>query len=247
MKTAFSFARLAPLVVTAAVCGTLMNTASAEALSLTGASVYDINAGGVYVGNGWDTSGSDAAANLYLLTTPNDASSFINSGNGPATSLNQNLSNPGTYTFYFRADGGGFNWPTSSAGLNLFFNGANNTAGVSAYVPFNVVNPTVAAFGGNSLGINGNDVQAANSLSFTVGNTKLTLSKFTLFDYANPAVPNAVPDLVGFYDNTPNHLTDYSGSFTVNVSAVPEPGQWAMMAGGIGLLAVARRRKQAGK
>ncbi|WP_174998923.1 PEP-CTERM sorting domain-containing protein [Rugamonas aquatica] len=225
-----------------------MNTASADTLSLTGASVYDINSAGVYVGNGWDTSGSDAAANLYLLTTPNDASSFINGGNGPATSLNQNLSTPGTYTFYFRADGGGFNWPTSSAGLNLFFNGSNNTPGVSAYVPFNAVHPTVAAYGNNSLGINGGDVQAANSLSFSVGNTTLTLSNFTLFDYANPAVPNAVPDLVGFYDNTPNHLADYSGSFTVNVSAVPEPGQWAMMVGGIGLLAATRRRrKQAGK
>lgn len=246
MKTAFSFAKLMP-VVAAAACGTLMNTASAEALSLTGASVYDINAGGVYVGNGWDTTGANGAANLYLLTTPNDASSFINSGNGASTSLNQDLSSPGSYTFYFRADGGGFNWPTSSAGLNLFFNGANNTAGVSAYVPFNVVHPTVAAFGGNSLGINGGDVQAANSLSFSVGNTTLTLSNFTLFDYAHPAAPNAVPDLVGVFNSAPNGLSDYSGSFTVNVSAVPEPGQWVMMAGGIGLLAVMRRRKQAGK
>ncbi|RFP19372.1 PEP-CTERM sorting domain-containing protein [Duganella sp. BJB475] len=226
-----------------------MSTASAETLSLTGASVYDINSAGNYVGNGWDTTGGNGAANLYLLTAQNDAGSFINSGNGAATSIHQDLSSPGTYTYYFRADGGGFNWPTPSAGLNLFFNGVN-VPGISAFVPFNTVSPTPAAYGNGGLGIiNADEVPGANSLSFSSGKTTVTLSNFTWFDYRNPAAPNAVPDLVNVFGNTPNGLNDYSGSFTVRVAAVPEPEQWAMMLGGISLLAAfgKRRRKLAAK
>lgn len=226
-----------------------MSTASAEALSLTGASVYDINAAGHYIGNGWDTTGGNGAANLYLLSAQNDAGSLINSGNGAATSLHQDLSSPGSYTYYFRADGGGFNWPTPSAGLNLFFNGVG-VPGISAYVPFNTDHPTPTAYANGGLGIgNADEVQGANSLSFSAGNTTVTLSNFTLFDYRNPATPNAAPDLVGVFDSTPNGVGDYSGMFTVRVAAVPEPEQWAMMLGGISLLAAMgqRRRKQRSK
>lgn len=246
MKTAFSFARLGAVVMSAAFCGTVMSSASAAGLSLTGASVYDINSAGNYMFNGWDTTGGNNAANLYLLTTPNDAGSLINSGNGAAASINQDLSSPGTYTFYFRADGGGFNWPAPSAGLNLFFNGVN-TAGISAYVPFNTIDPAPAAYGNASLGISSDVILGANSLSFRSGDTKVTLSNFAWFDYRNPAAPNAVPDLVDVFGSTPNGLGDYSGSFTVSVTAVPEPEQWAMMAGGIALLAAfgKRRRKPA--
>lgn len=226
-----------------------MNTASAQSLSLTGASVYDINAAGHYIGNGWDTTGGNGAANLYLFTAQNDAGSFVNSGNGAATSIHQDLSNAGTYTFYFRADGGGFNWPTPSAGLNLFFNGAG-APGISASVAFNTANTTPTAYGHSSLGIiNVDDVPGANSLSFVSGKNTVTLSNFTWFDYSNPAVPNAKPDLVGVFDNTPNGVSDYSGMFTVRVAAVPEPEQWAMMLGGVALLGAfaKRRRKQAAK
>lgn len=249
MKTAFSFARLSLAVMAMAVGGTLMSTASAAGVSLTGASIYDINGAGNYVGNGWDTTGSNGAANLYLLTAPNDASSLINSGNGAETSIHQDLSSPGTYTFYVRADGGGFNWPTPNAGLNLFFNGASGP-GISAYVPFNTVNPAPTAHGNGGLGIiNADEVQGANSLSFNSGNTRITLSNFSWLDYRNPAASNAVPDLVGVFGSAPNGLSDYSGSFTVSVSAVPEPEQWAMMLGGISLLAAfgKRRRKLAAR
>lgn len=232
-------------VVSAALGGTWMNTASAETLSLTGASVYDINAAGNYIGNGWDTTGGNGAANLYLLTARNDAGSLVNSGNGAATSIHQDLSIPGTYTFYLRADGGGFNWPTPWAGLNLFFNGVS-VPGVSAFVPFNIAAPAPTAYGHGSLGIiNGDEVSAANSLSFISGQHTVTLSNFTWFDYANPALPNANPDLVGVFGSAPNGLADYSGKFTVRVTAVPEPEQWAMMLGGVALLgAVAKRRRK---
>jgi Tol biopolymer transport system component len=184
-------------------------------LILTGASLYDIDGAGNYVGNGWDTTGGNGAYNFYLLSASN---AFLNSGNGAAASLNQDLSTPGTYTFLYRADGGGFNWPTPSAGLNLFFNN-NTNPGISVSVPFNVPTPALTAFGTGSLGIvNADVVPGANALSFMAGDLKVTLTAFSLMDYQNPAVPPALPDLVSPGDTVPNGLNDYSGVITLQVA-----------------------------
>ena len=218
--------------------------ASADTLRLTGASVYDITANGQYIGNGWDTTGSNGAYNLYLMTRADGADGFINSGNNAATSINRDLSQNGTYTFYFRADGGGFNWPTANAGLNLFFNGNVGQPGISAFVPFNTVQPSLRAFGNGGLGITNADVvPGANSLSFTSGSTRINLTNFSLNDYKNPADVVTPRDLVGESDNRANGLSDYSGVITLQVSSVPEPESWAMMGLGLGLLAFAAKKR----
>jgi Tol biopolymer transport system component len=184
-------------------------------LILTGASLYDIDGAGNYIGNGWDTTGGNGAYNFYLL---NAANAFLNSGNGASASLNQDISTPGTYTFLYRSDGGGFNWPTPSAGLNLFFNN-NTNPGISVSVPFNVPTPALTAFGNGSLGIvNVDVVPGANALSFMAGDLKVTLTAFSLIDYQNPAVPPAIADLVSPGDTVPNGLNDYSGIITLQVA-----------------------------
>ena len=250
MKTKLARETTAAIGFAAALSLGILSEASAAVLNLTGASLYDINGSGAYIGHGWDTTGNYGAYNLYLLT---GSSSFLNSGNGAATSLNQDISNPGTYTFFYRADGGGFNWPTPFAGLNLFFNG-KSTPGISASVPFNVSNPALTAFGNGSLGItNANVVPGANSLSFMAGDLKVMLTAFSVIDYRSPSVPLATPDLVSPINNVSNGMNDYSGVITLQVSDsqasfVPEPDQWAMLLTGlvlIGWTSKRRSRKQA--
>lgn len=218
--------------------------ASADILRLTGASVYDITANGQYIGHGWDTTGGNGAYNLYLMTGADDANGFINSGDGAATSINRDLPQNDTYNFYFRSDGGGFDWPTANVGLNLFFNGNVDQPGISAFVAFNTAQPNLRAFDNGGLGItNLNVVPSANSLSFTSGSTRINLTNFFLNDYRNPTAVVIPRDLVGGLDNRANGVSDYSGTITLQVLSVPEPESWAMMGLGLALLAFAAKRR----
>jgi hypothetical protein len=224
--------------IAAVLCLAAAGQVAAMTLNLTGVTVYDINSAGQYIGNGFDTTGNNGVYNLYLLSS---GGAFINSGNGAAASINVNLANPGEYTFGIRADGGGFNWPTPYAGLNLFFNqGAG--PGISAQAAYNAASPTLTAFGNGSLGLsNANVVPGANVLSFTSSNLRVRVTNFSLIDYRN-ANGN---DLVGPLNSAPSGLNDYAGQFTLQVTAVPEPSEWAMLLGGLTLVAaVAMRRKR---
>lgn len=191
--------------------------ASAGTLNLTGATVYAVGQGGLYTGNGWDTVGQNDVYNLYFLT---ESYIFLNSGDNAATSPNIDLSVPGTYTFLLRADANGFNWPGPSAGLNLFFNNSN-TPGISVSVPFNVALPALNPVDNPGLGLdNGQPVPGANSVTFTVNNSKVTLTAFNWIDYRNPIVPPTNPDLASPTNNIGNGINDYSGTLVLQVAAM---------------------------
>lgn len=230
--------------IAATVVLSVAGNASAAGLTLSGASLYDINASRVYSGHGWDTTGQNGVGNLYLLSGAGSSGTFLNSGDSAATSISMDISAPGTYTFFYRSDANGFNWLTPSSGLNLFFND-NTNPGISVVAKFNAVSPPLLPFENSSLGNKSNMVMGANSLSFSTNSSRVTLTNFSMIDYRNPAVPVQSADLVGLFNNTSNRVNDYSGSFTLNVAAIPEPEQWMMMMAGMALMGfIGTRRRQ---
>jgi len=49
----------------------------------------------------------------------------------------------------------------------------------------------------------------------------------TAYSWASPSVYNT--DRVSFYNNLPNGVNDFIGSFTLNVQAVPEPSSFLLI------------------
>lgn len=216
IKSAYSMMRwIGSLVMALAFAICAFGTVSAKTITLTGATVYAVDQKGEYTGNGWDTVGPNWVHNLYLLT---ESYMFLNAGNGAATSPNINLCVPGTHTFLLRADGSGFNWPTSFAGLNLYFNNSTSP-GISASAAFNVSIPALTPLSNYGLGIPHGQVSlGANSLSFMVDNSKVTLTAFNWIDFRNPVVAPLNPDLTRAVDNTADGLNDYTGMITLQVA-----------------------------
>src|SRR5690349_21427311 len=95
-----------------------------SAASLTGASFFTAGPQGNSTLETWNTLGSDIVFNLYLY----DGITPVNSGNGAGAGINIPLNTAGAYTFIFRAQPG-LQSP-GQFGLNLFFDGANNTPGI---------------------------------------------------------------------------------------------------------------------
>ena len=196
------------------------------AATLTGASLFTADANGYTTLERWNTLGSDLVFNLYIYngTTP------VNSGNGGGAGINIPLTTAGTYTFIFRAQPG-LQTP-SNFGLNLFFDGNNNSPGISALVGAN--NSSFSA--NNALFTPRLDglpiVAGSNALSF--GNT--TLTAFT--------EQKAGGNQVGAYSNLPGITRgdDYVGSFTLQV-ATPEPSTYMLMGSALCLLGLVRRKR----
>jgi hypothetical protein len=190
----------------------------ARATSLTGAVLFDTDSPGAAIGNDWNTLGGDAAFNLYL-TNP----SFLNSGNGAQTRIDVALI-PGTnYTFGYLATSG----PSSVSqlnqgffGLNLFFNGNDSTPEISVHAPLfsSSFAPDSAV---NTPRLDTSPTPGSGVLVFSDGATSVTLTSFS-------AVAS-LSDLVGPYATAGDSTPDYAGSFTLAVTATPEPATLSLL------------------
>jgi hypothetical protein len=225
-----------PLVALALLLALGPGTASATFLS--GAIVFSTDAdGNASGGQIWNALGGDGFFNLYL-TSGTPAAPFLNSGNGAAASVNVALT-PGTYTFALFGNPGG---AIANNGINLFFNGANASPGLSAFAPLQSAgnpNPgfSVIPPGRSTLTLGGAGVGSSGSLGFDDGSTTVTL---TDFQWATPAFLGL--DRVSSNDNTPGGGNDFVGSISLSVTGVPEPSGLALVGlGAAVLLGYARR------
>ena len=81
-----------------------------QAATLTGIVAFNTASTGASGGQGWNTLGnppgsSELLWNLYLTQQGSGLNgAFINTGGAAATSINIDLSVPGTYTFYYLAE-----------------------------------------------------------------------------------------------------------------------------------------------
>lgn len=208
-------------------------TAHAQ-LSLTGAVVHDPGQGRY-----WNTIGQDGGANVYLST--DNGASFINTGDGPSTSINIPLV-VGANTFQFFVSTG----PDASLRLNLNFNGASNAATPNMSATANMgaaANAfTVTPAGTNIYSVNLTTVAAPGSVVFSNGGFTATMTSFSYNFFSNI-------DRVSFASTTPDGSGDHIGTFTLNVTgpgatAAPEPSALALLALPLaGMVAIRKRRK----
>jgi len=214
----------------------LMFQALAGATTLTGLVNFSADAAGNFSGGQvWNTLGGDAPFNLYV----DNGGGFINHGNAALASINLALV-PGVQTFAIWGQPGA---PNLFEGLNLFFNGANGTPGISAKNNTNSSGAGVTPNSGSTLTLAAAAVAGANTLVFVDGTTTVTL---TAYSWNTPG-QNTV-DRVQGYDDTPGGGADFVGSFTLNVvnAAVPEPATALLLIPALGALALLKKRSAAG-
>lgn len=195
-----------------AACG--MAAAARADLTLSGVSMFGAtdssgNWNGSY--DFWDTMGDDQAYNVYLFTGPISAPDFINSGNSD-DSLNPRIKlAPGTNTFQFAIDVLEADPATPYLGINLYFNNNLDTNQISAVVAnsgscnFSMVGPAASTYGESG------EIGGAGSLSYTAGGMTATLTSF--------CITTNTPNIVGGYDNSPGDDSDFTGHFTLTVTA----------------------------
>lgn len=218
--------KCAIVLMTLAIIGILSST-EASALSLTGAMEFSATSTGNWDGvHLWNTVGGDNAYNIYI-TSPNTGMTgeFINTGNGPETSPNFNLT-PGNYEFFMFGTPGG---DRSYFGLNLYFDGSS-TPGISTFAEMNTSSSSPFP----------NLLSSPGSLVYTNGQFTATLTDYS---FSTPSVYQL--DRVAGYSTQQDGNNDYVGSFILHVSSsepVPEPATvWLLASGLTGLIGLKRK------
>src|SRR5688500_15934020 len=81
---------------------------TSHAAFLTGAMLFSAHSNGQYSSEHyWNTRGPNDGANLYLTQANSGVNgAFLNSGDGAGTSINIDLSAPGSYQFHFFGNAG---------------------------------------------------------------------------------------------------------------------------------------------
>jgi hypothetical protein len=203
----------------------------------------------------WNTLGNELSfANIYL-TQPNAGytAPLINSGNGAGTSISYALS-PGSYQFYFFCDALADNDP-GNYGLNLFFDGNNNSSpGIAAYSASGMISANAVPAGLSTLplSVNYNDpnpapgtyiytattVPAPGTLTYTADGLSVTL---TSYGFGPPGVfGGPALDRVGNLDSQPDGALDGVGVFTLVVTPTPEPSTSAIAFFSVMVVAITR-------
>lgn len=235
---------VAPIVLALALAAP-----AAQATALTDITVFSSNADG-HNWNGliWNTRGADTDApnrwNLYVSADPlsDTTPSFLNGHNDARTRIGLPLA-PGAVTYALYAEGVGATFPSAQHfALNLYFDGREDGAGISAVQ--NLSN-TALAPAASPMGFNlfGNAYQAgAGTLSTVIGQQRITLESFTWItdgqrDVVHPHWANDAPYAAG------SGRLDYHGAFTLRIENVPEPGAGALLGLGLSLLGLVRARR----
>jgi hypothetical protein len=237
----------------------LLPQISCGQIYLTGLLQQGVEANGQTAGSPiWNTLGDELSfANIYL-TQPNAGytAPFLNSGNGTGAGISYGLTS-GTYTFFFFVIGFWDNNP-GQYGLNLFFDGNNNTSpGIAAYSTAGVNNPNAVQTGLDTLPLSVNTnypnpapgtymytatpVPAPGSLTYIANGLGVTL---TGYGFGQPGVfGGPALDRVGNLNSQPDLALDSVGFFTLNVTTVPEPSSLVTNILGIFILLSFRSRQ----
>lgn len=193
------------LAVAVGVC--CATSASAQA-TLTGVTFNNRDNLGTY----WDTTGGNSGWNFYGSTT--GGASFLNSGNGAATSVNIPIlvGNTSEYRFFGHAVVG------SVAGvLSLYFNGST-TPSLTAVVGRDEASTSFVAYGGASKGLNDNNLIGANRVALALSGVTYTLERYSYTE--------SFGDRVSPYTATANGGNDTVATFRLaatSAAVVPEP------------------------
>lgn len=177
----------------------------------------------------WNTPGGDIIFNLYLL----DGVTPMNSGNGSNARINVPLNLPGTFAFAFRAQPLLQN--PGQFGFNLFFDGIDNTPGISALVTAN--GETFAANAAPlTYRLDGLPVNGTNSLIYFNGDYRITLTALSQ--------ARSGGNRVSAYSNSPSLIpgNDYVGSFSLLVEA-PEPSTNLLLGAGLSAFVMLGRHR----
>jgi hypothetical protein len=187
---------------------------------LTGLTAFDSNSSGALgPSNRWNTTPGDITANLYL-TLANVGMNGDLANSGDRSSLPPNLSlTLGDHQFFVFA-GLGVNQPRF--GMNFFFDNSS-AAGISVFAQRNTLAsgpfPAFLADSSNdTLGLTDNVIPGAAKLSYLSNGELVTLEQFI---WSTPTTYSL--DRVSAFAAVPDSQSDFVASFTLRVSAVPEP------------------------
>jgi uncharacterized protein (TIGR03437 family) len=160
---------------------------------------------------------STARSPILWVIQGEDNGAFVNGPTLKDSAINVPLAS-GTYTFSIYGNGQTVVSPTF--GLNLFFNFDNSHPKISVVAPMNTSTsgfyPAFSATSAQTFDINQTLVKGAGSLTFTDGQTKVTLLSY------HWTIPIAnKKDRVSGVDTKPDNTNDYLGEFTLQISAPP--------------------------
>jgi hypothetical protein len=204
-------------ILLGAVCG------RSHATTLSGLMEFSALANGSFDNRAvWNTRGGDSSVNLWVVSGSSPNGPFINGPTDAQAAISIPLS-PGTYTFSLLVGQQEESLLPYHA-LNLFFNGSNNTPGISVFAATQTnANPPFPPFsvGASSytLSLSAQPVAAAGSLVFSDG-----INRVTLIDYrwAAASVYNIdrTTAPAGPGSTTPDGVPDWVGQFTLVVTSL---------------------------
>ena len=225
------------LVSTAVVTAT-----AASALTLSGINGFPTDASGNWHTGWYNTYGGsdDIGKNGYVIAAADTQGSFLNSGNSAQTSISFDLNTPGTYNFLVFWDGEEIFAGRDFWGLNLFFNGNNSAAGISAFAQpqgsDRPESPQYWANGGLTLTLDGkSSIFGTGSTVFQDGDKSVALTRYV----TNKSSVYQL-DRVDNWSIRTSGRNDHVTEFTLQV--VPEPATLGAL--GTGILALTRMRRR---
>ena len=200
----------------------------ASALELTGITLFECDENGsVIARHRYNAGPKDAAWDIFLYEGENNAAPrWLND---PASNTIRVLMEPGTHTFTFHTESGD-TW--ANTGINLFFDGRQDEAAISAMAAMSKKNDTFPAVNPNgadaTMGLPITDIPGAGTLQFDDQQ-----AGFWVFSEARPhfrvslesfrfSVPPAAGnlDLVGPDTMDPSGKRDFVGQITLKVETV---------------------------